>query len=139
MRFFVLLSLLCLLATVAWNQDPNVNVNSRYTVESVDLPAKYEAKLTKELRERLEDCIGILREELESKEGTKGTWWLYEGGELVCHTSYALALPPEDLREQQLAGIAQLRKEWQGVGKGMITEADFKQLVGESFSGANWD
>src|SRR5260370_1287175 len=58
MRFFVLLSLLCLPATVAWNQDPNVNVNSRYTVESVDLPSKYEAKLTKELREQIHKLVG---------------------------------------------------------------------------------
>lgn len=43
----------------AWNQDPAVNVNSRYTIETVEMPGKYERKLSRSLRSELGRLAGL--------------------------------------------------------------------------------
>src|SRR5262249_44721168 len=54
----MLLAALVYVPPVACNQDPDANVNSRYTIESVDLPSKVETKLSDSLRADLKKLIG---------------------------------------------------------------------------------
>lgn len=54
----VLLALLCLIPAPAWNQAPDVNVNSRYTIESVEFPGKYQRKLSPSLRSEFDRLAG---------------------------------------------------------------------------------
>ncbi len=55
LRFLVLLAL-----TMPWaaGQQPEDNVNSRYTVESIELPEKFESKLSDTLRGEIKKLIG---------------------------------------------------------------------------------
>jgi Omp85 superfamily domain len=57
MRWFVLL---LMVAPAAWNQEPpqDVNVNSRYTIEAVEVGGKYEAKVSTRLRGELNKIVG---------------------------------------------------------------------------------
>src|SRR6478736_2703578 len=57
MRCFLLFFLA---VAAAWNQEPvqNVNVNSRYTIEAVEIGAKYETRLSPRLREELNRMVG---------------------------------------------------------------------------------
>ncbi|MCW5979059.1 MAG: BamA/TamA family outer membrane protein [Bryobacteraceae bacterium] len=52
--------LLLLFAGAAWNQEPvpDVNVNSRYVIEAVDVSEKYAAKLSPRLRDELRRMVG---------------------------------------------------------------------------------
>ncbi len=51
--------LLLLAAVPAWNREPDPNVNSRYTVESVEFPPKYQRKLSTPVREEMGKLVGI--------------------------------------------------------------------------------
>lgn len=42
----------------AWNEDPDLNVNSRYTVESVQVSGKWASRLTADLRHDIDSVVG---------------------------------------------------------------------------------
>lgn len=58
MKRLPIAALLFAAALPAWNQESEVNVNSRYTVESVELDGVRESKLSRDLREELQRKIG---------------------------------------------------------------------------------
>jgi hypothetical protein len=41
-----------------WNEDPGLNVNSRYTVESIQVSGKWAARLTADLRHDIDSVVG---------------------------------------------------------------------------------
>ncbi|MBX3711301.1 MAG: hypothetical protein KF800_05020, partial [Lysobacter sp.] len=59
----VVLSILAILPLFApfaqCNQDPDPNVNSRYTVESVEIPPKAESKLSHPLKDDIRSIVGV--------------------------------------------------------------------------------
>ncbi len=55
-----ILALLPLIACYAFcNQDSDTNVNSRYTVESVEIPPKAESKLSHGLKDDIRSIVGV--------------------------------------------------------------------------------
>ncbi|MBS1873787.1 MAG: BamA/TamA family outer membrane protein [Acidobacteria bacterium] len=52
------LTLLLAFALFGWNQQEDVNVNSRYTVESVNVSARFMSKMNRELRRDMESVVG---------------------------------------------------------------------------------
>ncbi|MBL8175132.1 MAG: BamA/TamA family outer membrane protein [Bryobacterales bacterium] len=58
----VVISILVLLSVPSatlCNQDPDTNVNSRYTVESVEIPAKAESRLSSHLKDDIRSIVGL--------------------------------------------------------------------------------
>ena len=51
-------AVLLVAAAIGWNQENTVNVNSRYTVESVEVSGEKEGRLTQGLRDDLRQQVG---------------------------------------------------------------------------------
>src|SRR4051794_31999254 len=52
------LFILLALPLFAWNPQEDVNVNSRYTVEKVDVSGRLSARISHELRQELDSVVG---------------------------------------------------------------------------------
>lgn len=54
----VVFLLLTLAPVFGWNQEPDPNVNSRYTIEAVEFPSKFQRKLSAPVRAEMDKLIG---------------------------------------------------------------------------------